>query len=323
MKVYYGIENVPVDYKAGACVALGVFDGLHQAHRRIIRETVDRAAAEKSRAMLITFEPHPRMILNGQGAGKLPILTTVSEKTELLQATGLDDVLIIKTDQEFLNNTESAFIAEVLVKRLKVGLIVVGYDYHFGRNRKGTPETLKSAGQKFGFRAVIVPPFNLNGTPVRSSLIRQLLAEGQIVRANQMLGWQYSFSGQAVRGSGRGRELGFPTANLVVESAGKLIPADGVYFVKARLLNNDFYGIVNIGVRLTFNESERVIELYLIDFTNKDLYGQKIRVTFLERLRDEKKFETVAALKRQMQADLKMCKEKINKIENETEVCFK
>ncbi len=322
MKIYYGTESIPANY-AGACATLGVFDGLHSAHRRIIQQVVEIATEKQCHSMLITFEPHPRQVLNPQPENHLPIITTAFEKGELLKATGIDDVLFIKTNPEFLNITESDFVEKILVRKLNVCSVVVGYDYHFGRNRLGNPQSLKEAGQKFGFDVVVVPAFNLHGIPVSSSLIRQLLLDGQIKRANELLSWPYSFYGIAVKGSGRGKQLGFPTANLVVAQSDKLIPADGVYFVKAYLLKSKYYGILNIGVRKTFNESERVIELYLIDFPDKKLYGVEIKVAMLERLRDEIKFETVAALEEAMQADLKLSKEKISKIENETEVCFK
>lgn len=322
MKVYYGIDNVPTNY-AGACVTIGVFDGLHRAHRHIIRQVVDLAAEKQCRSMLITFEPHPRQVLNQKPENHLSILTTAAEKTELLNSTGIDDVLFIKTDKDFLSTEESDFVEQVLVKKLNVCSVVVGYDYHFGRDRHGNPQTLEAAGQKFGFNVGIIPPINLDGIPVRSSLIRQLLTDGQIKKANELLGWSYCFSGTAVKGSGRGKQLGFPTANLVIGQPDKLIPADGVYFVKGNLQKDEYYGILNIGVRKTFNESERVIELYLINFPDEILYGREIKVAMLERLRDEIKFETAAALEKQMQADLRMCTEKMNKIENETEVCFK
>lgn len=322
MKVYFGIENVPTDYE-GACVTLGVFDGLHQAHRQIIQQTVKLAAEQSCRSMLITFEPHPRQILNQSPANHLAILTTAAEKAELLKSTGLDDVLFIKTDKIFLNIGESEFVEEILVNRLKVCTVVVGYDYHFGRERRGNPQTLKAAGQKFGFKVIIVPPFKTGDVLVRSSLIRQLLTEGQIDSANKLLGWSYGFSGTVVKGVGRGKKLGFPTANLITNQREKLIPADGVYFAKVNLSKTEYYGLLYIGVRKTFNESERVIELYLINFPDQNLYGREIKVSILERLRDELKFETVAALEKQMQADLKLSLEKIRKIENETEVCFK
>ncbi|MDD5061952.1 MAG: riboflavin kinase, partial [Candidatus Marinimicrobia bacterium] len=214
-------------------------------------------------------------------------------------------------------------IKQILINRLKIQALVIGYDYHFGRERRGNPHTLESAGQEYGFKVVIMPPFYSNDVLVRSSLIRQLIADGKVVEANELLGWSYSFSGKVVKGSGRGHNLGFPTANLMTEVAQKLIPADGVYFVKACLSRKEYYGILNIGVRKTFDESERTIELYLINFPDQELYGREIRVAMLERLRDELKFETTAALEEQMQADLKLCIGKISKKENETEVYCK
>ncbi|HOG74969.1 MAG: bifunctional riboflavin kinase/FAD synthetase [Candidatus Marinimicrobia bacterium] len=322
MNIYYGIENIPADYN-GACVTLGVFDGLHLAHRQIIQKVIELATEQNSRAMLITFEPHPRRILSQSSANHLPILTTVDEKIELLEKIGIEEVLFIKADQTFLNTEESVFVQEILVKKLKVSAVVVGYDYHYGRDRKGNPQTLTAAGKKFGFRVIVIPPFAMNGILVRSSLIRELITEGKILSANQILGWQYSIKGKVVRGTGRGHKLGFPTANLVVNPPDKLIPGDGVYFVKACLSNFEYFGILNIGMRKTFNESERVIELFIINFKDEDLYHREIKVIFIERLRDELKFETSEALKKQMQADLEICLAKINKLENKTEVCFK
>ncbi|HPC36189.1 MAG TPA: bifunctional riboflavin kinase/FAD synthetase [Candidatus Marinimicrobia bacterium] len=322
MNIYYGIENIPADY-VGACVTLGVFDGLHLAHRQIIQKVIELATEQNSRAMLITFEPHPRQILSQPSANHLPVLTTADEKIELLEKIGIEEVLFIKADRTFLNIEESVFVQEILVKKLKVRAVVVGYDYHFGRERRGNPQTLIAAGEKYGFKVVVIPPFAVNGVIVRSSLIRQILSDGKIHTVNQLLGWQYSFRGKVVRGTGRGHKLGFPTANLVINPPNKLIPGDGVYFVQACFLNLKYFGILNIGVRKTFNESKRVIELFIINFQGEELYNREIKVIFIERLRDELKFETSEALKKQMQADLEICLAKINKIENETEVCFK
>jgi len=197
MNIYYGIENIPADYN-GACVTLGVFDGLHLAHRQIIQKVIELATEQNSRAMLITFEPHPRRILSQSSANHLPILTTVDEKIELLEKIGIEEVLFIKADQTFLNTEESVFVQEILVKKLKVSAVVVGYDYHYGRDRKGNPQTLTAAGKKFGFRVIVIPPFAMNGILVRSSLIRELITEGKILSANQILGWQYSIKGKVV-----------------------------------------------------------------------------------------------------------------------------
>jgi len=300
MQVIFGKDSIPADFK-GACVTLGVFDGLHRAHQQIINRMLYIAHQKKCHSMVVTFDPHPRQVLNH--AHPLPILTVPDEKVALLSRMGVDFVLIIDVNQQFLQTSEEEFITDLLVRRLKVCQVVVGFDYHFGHDRRGTAASLNSAGQRYGFQVEIVPPFSVNGQVVSSSLLRRLIEEGQVNRAAEYLGRPYHLTGRVVRGAGRGRQIGFPTANLAVERPEKLIPADGVYLARAELDGQTQYGLVNIGVRKTFREQERTIELHLFNYPDRDLYTTRITIEILEKLRDEIRFATVIELQHQMQKD--------------------
>ncbi len=313
MEVFYGLETVPDDFQ-GACVTLGVFDGLHRAHRTIIERVIAAARTKKGAAMLITFEPHPRQVLNTH-VEPLPILTTIEEKIALLQQWGMNYILILKTEAQLLQQTAQYFIREVLVRRLKVCKVVIGYDYHFGHNRSGYTALMEAQGRELGFEVEVMPALKWDGELVKSSTIRQLISAGNISRANNLLGRPYSFSGLVVSGSGRGRRLGFPTANLTVANPTKLIPAQGVYCAQA----SGFAGVLNIGVRKTFGEKEQVIELHLIDYPDENLYGKTMTVAVFEKIRDEQQFASVAELVRQIEADRSYCLSKISQYKNEME----
>lgn len=319
MDVYYGIDFIPSIDKPVATI--GVFDGFHLGHKKIISEVISKAKLQRTHSVLITFEPHPRKVLNDVEKSSMSILTTTDEKVELLRNTGLDVIVIINTTKEFLNIDASKFIEDILYKKIGVESVIVGYDYRFGKNREGNVKLLEKEGKKLGFGVQVIPPFKVCGILVSSSKIRKLLTEGKVKKASLLLGRDYSLQGTVTKGSGRGNQLGFPTANINLDNRDKLVPAVGVYFVKVFIDSGLFFGICNIGNNPTFNnmslkDSSIVnIEVYILNFSQQDLYGRKIEIQFLERIRDEIKFKTAEMLRKQMLIDKRFCLEKIKDYE--------
>lgn len=310
MQVYFGVDTLPKHFK-GAVATLGVFDGLHLAHMEIINRVIRRAHGKKTYSMLITFDPHPRKVLNNSDDFSLPILTTPKEKMKLLSDTALNAILFLVVDKKFLDMSDEVFVRNILVDQLGVKELIVGYDYHFGKNRRGNPDLLKEKEKEFGFITQVVPLLKIENELVSSSLIRELLLRGNVEKAGKLLGRPYSFMGHIVRGSGRGKELGFPTANVKLNNLEKLIPANGVYFTNVFIKGVSYYGICNIGVRLTFNESDLMIEVHILNTLKEKLYGNEIEVQFLERLRDEIKFKSEKELIQQMYLDKQNCLSKV------------
>jgi len=291
--------DIPRD--RGTVVTVGTFDGMHQGHWEVLQEIRRRARATGRRCVLLTFDPHPLRIVRPDQAP--PLLTTAVEKKEILAASGLDYAVFLAFTLELASFEPRRFVTEVLRDRLGVEELVIGHDHGFGRGRSGDAETLGRIGEEIGFAVDVVPPVVVDGEPVSSSAIRAALAAGEAQSAARALGRPYSLRGLVVRGEGRGRQLGFPTANLAVASQEKLIPAAGIYAVRGTTRAGSFPGALHLGPRPTFPGSPPSIELYLIDFEG-DLYGEEIRVDFVERLRDVLPFGGVDELIVQMGRDV-------------------
>lgn len=314
MKVFRGIDSIAPGF-SGCSVTLGVFDGLHRAHQAIIKKVVAYAQAHACPSLLITFDPHPRQVLPDQ-APVTGILTGLNEKLALLEQWDLDGVLVLPTNPDLLNQPAEDFVRELLVERLHVRKVTVGYDCHFGRERQGNAARCVELGTQWGFEVEVVSPLYHQGELVKSSTIRRLLTEGKVELANALLGYPYSLSGRVVKGTGRGRQLGFPTANLKIEPADKLIPARGVYLARS----GSHFGMVNIGTCQTFGGQELSIELHLLNYTGGELYGRELTLSILERLRDEKRFPAVQDLVHQLEIDREICLFKMKNYEHEMEV---
>jgi riboflavin kinase/FMN adenylyltransferase len=287
-------------------VTIGNFDGIHLGHQAILRTVVSRARALSGEAVVYTFEPHPRKVLRPESAPAL--LTTLEQKLDLIEAAGADAVVLEPFDLEFAKTPPDAFVRECLHHRLRPVEVYVGYDFHFGRDREGSMRLLTELGPKLGFAVTIIPEVEIEGGDVNSTRIRQLLAEGQCEPAARMLGRPYSVRGMVVRGDERGRTIGFPTANLAPEN--EVLPAAGVYTGTLRLLDDgDPPGdsrlrvVVNVGMRPTFQGRELRVEAHAIDWTG-DLYSRRVELSFGTRLRGERRFESVDALRAQIAADV-------------------
>lgn len=282
------------------CLALGNFDGVHLGHQQLIKECVDFASTNQGTAAAYIFDPHPARVINPAAAPKL--LVTAQRKAELLEALGLDLLIYAAFTPQVAQCSPEDFVRQILVDQLHVQQVVVGFNYSFGYRGAGTPELLKQLGTRYGFNTVIIEPVEKNGQVVSSSAIRQALEQGDIEKAADMLGSYPLLPGTVVKGEQRGGKLGFPTANLAVDQE-LTLPGNGVYAALASIDNLQVKAVVNIGRKPTFhNEYPVTVEAHLIDF-NQDIYGRELRLTFLKKIRDERKFEALDDLIKQIGKD--------------------
>ena len=289
----------------GSVATVGTFDGIHRGHWCVLEEICRRARDTGRRSVLVTFDPHPLRILRPESAPGL--LTTPLEKKEILAESGLDFAVFLRFTEALSRYEPRRFVEEVLVGRMGVEELVIGYDHGFGRDRSGNVDTLRAIGDDLGFEVDVVPPVAADGSPISSSRIRDLVAKGAMAEAHTCLGRPYSLRGVVVRGDGRGRKLGFPTANLLVPEREKLIPPAGIYAARGVLRRGTFAGALHLGPRPTFQGSPPTIEVHLLDFEG-DLYGEEVRVDFVRLLRDVRPFASVEALIEQMREDVEVAR---------------
>ncbi len=299
--------GIPSD--RGTVATVGTFDGVHRGHWAVLEEIRNRARETGRRSLLVTFDPHPLRIVRPDHAP--PLLTTPLEKKEILAESGLDYAVFISFTETLSRYEPSRFVEEILLERLRVEELVIGYDHGFGRDRSGNADTLRETGARLGFTVDVVPPVEAGETAVSSTRIREAVQGGRMDEARLCLGRPYSLRGIVVRGDGRGRELGFPTANLSVSDGGKLIPPAGIYAVRGVLRSGTFDGALHLGPRPTFKGSPPTIELHLLDF-DRDIYGSEVRVDFVEYLRPVRPFDGVQALVDQMRADVAQARSVLN-----------
>jgi riboflavin kinase/FMN adenylyltransferase len=292
-------SGLPPDV-AGTVVTVGSFDGVHRGHMAVLEEINRRAEARGLHSVLVTFDRHPLTVVRPEAAPGL--LTTPDEKKEILSQSGLDYVAFLPFTRALSEYGPEEFVNRVLRKRFRVAELVIGYDHGFGRGREGDIGLLRRLGRAHGFAVDVVPAVVCGGSPVSSTRIRARVAEGNVEQAAQDLGRPYSFRGPVVTGLGRGRDLGFPTANIAAPGGGKLLPRQGIYAVRASLRTEIRSGLLHLGPRPTFVGSPPSIELYILEF-DEDIYGEPVRVDFLKRLRDVQPFATVGELVEQMKKD--------------------
>ncbi|MDI6767235.1 MAG: bifunctional riboflavin kinase/FAD synthetase [Bacteroidota bacterium] len=298
MLVANSLNDLKFDHNS--IVTVGTFDGVHLGHSSIIKKLVDRAKDRKARSVIITFEPHPRVVL---GKGNVMLLTTLTDRIEQMESFGVDAVLVLEFTYDFSRQTALEFYEKYLIRGIGVREVIVGYDHMFGRDRISNVNELKQMGKEIGFDVLMVEPVAYDGEIISSTKIRTLLQNGNVEKAMKFLNRPYSIEGTVIAGDRRGESLGFPTANILPESSNKLIPADGVYCVKVSINEQQIFGMLNIGVKPTFgSESKQIIEVNIFNFDG-DIYGKKIRVYFLKRLRDEKKFSSKEDLINQLERD--------------------
>ena len=303
MKIIHGIEEISKSERL--ILTIGMFDGVHKGHQTIIEKLNEIAFKENGNSALLTFSPHPRKVLQSDDSFKL--LTTLDEKIELLKDYNLDYLIIQPFDFEFSRISPLNFVRYTLVNQLNIHTLILGHDHHFGRNRAGDFSQLQELAELYHFKALQLSAILEDEKPISSTKIREALSEGNIPYANEALNHPYGISGEVIHGDKIGRTLGFPTINLKVDSD-KLIPKDGVYGVNLKIDNKTFTGLMNIGFRPTIEGKNQRIEIYVLDF-NHNLYGEKVSLNILCRIRDEQKFENLDCLKNQIEKDIQYFKE--------------
>ena len=281
-------------------VTIGTFDGVHLGHKKILEQIVENAHSQNCESLVLTFFPHPRTIL--QADSEMKQLNTLAEKTNLLSALGIDNLVIHPFDAAFSRLTAEEFVKQDLVDTFKIKKIIIGHDHRFGRNRTANIDDLIEFGNKFGFEVEEISAKEINEVSISSTKIRNALTEGNIELANNYLGYYYSLTGIVSKGKQLGRTIGFPTANIKIVEEYKLIPQNGVYIVQSNLDGIMYHGMMNIGTRPTVDGTTQTIEIHFFDF-QKELYNQKITISLSHRMRSEQKFESVDALKKQLDKD--------------------
>ena len=299
MEVIVNPQN-PVGYSTTA--AIGNFDGVHRGHKEIIGLINDVALKKSTKSCILTFDPHPQKVLAGKDVS---LIVPLNEKLSLLEQAGVDCAVSLKFTKELSQLSPEEFVKNVLIKILNIKDIVVGPDFMFGRGRSGNAALLAEMGKKYGFDTHVINPKKLGEEVISSSLIRQRIEEGSIAKLNELLGYKYFLKGIVVEGEKRGREIGFPTTN--VDTNWELLPKPGVYATVATMKGSRYWSITNMGFRPTFGENRLLIETHLFDFS-ESVYGEEIKVEFVDRLRDEKKFENVDALISQIRLDVEEVK---------------
>lgn len=303
MRVFHSLEA----YEPGkyTVATIGTFDGIHNGHKQLLQRMKDVAAAQQGETLLISFHPHPRLVLNP--LAPLSLLQTMEEKIAELEAFGIDKLLLIPFSLDFAKLSSQDFIEEILVHQLHIQHLVIGYDHHFGKNRSGDIHELQHFARIHGYTVEEVTAFAQNNLNVSSTKIRHALTQGEIQTANTFLGYRYALTGTVIHGEKQGRLLGYPTANIQVNDAHKLIPANGIYFVMVLHHAQKYYGMMSIGHKPTMGEFERGIEVYIFDF-EKDIYHDTITVAFLAYIRPEAKFDSWDALIDAIKGDETYCR---------------
>lgn len=281
-------------------VTIGTFDGVHIGHQKIIKKLTKKALQKNLSSVVLTFFPHPRMVL--QQNSDIKLINTIAERKEILSNLGLDYIYVKEFTRVFANLSARDFVKTILVETLHAKHVIIGYDHKFGKNRSANIDDLKKFGDEYGFEVEEISAQDVADVAVSSTKIRAALNSGNIKTANAFLGYNYYINGTVVKGRGFGKKMEFPTANIEVDESYKLIPKNGVYVVSSKYNGKIIYGMMNIGVRPTFDDNNKTIEMHIFNF-DQDIYGTALRIEFLDRLREERKFESVDALIAQLRKD--------------------
>lgn len=303
MKIFHSINDFQIASGENAkktILTLGTFDGVHFGHKKILEKITQNTENEKYESLVLTFFPHPRMVL--QEDSDIKLLNTIEEKIELLDKIGIQNLVIHPFDETFSRLTAEEFVKNILVDKFHIHKIIIGHDHRFGRNRTANIDDLKAFGEQYDFEVEEISAQEIKEVSVSSTKIRHALIDGNVALANEYLGYDYSLTGIIAKGKQLGRTIGFPTANLKIEENFKLIPKNGVYIVKSIIHSKMVLGMMNIGFNPTVEGKHQTIEINYFDF-NEDLYSQKITVYILERIRSEQKFDSVELLKEQLGKD--------------------
>ena len=286
--------------KNNTIATIGTFDGVHIGHQKILKSLTTIAKNNGLESVVLTFFPHPRMVL--QKDSKIKLLNTIEERTEILKKNGIDHIIIQEVTRDYSRLTAFEFVKDILVDKLKIKTVIVGYDHHFGRNRSANINDLIEFGNEFNFNVIEIPAQDINDVSVSSTKIRKALIKGDVTTANKYLGYNFILSGKVVKGNSLGKTINFPTANIEIEENYKLIPKKGVYIVNSYLDDKLVFGMMNIGKKPTVNGKKKTIEVNFFDF-DADLYGEKIQINILKRIRNEEKFDSIKDLQNQLKKD--------------------
>ena len=298
MEIIHSISNF--SYQGKTIVTIGTFDGVHVGHQKILSRLIETAKAQNKKSVLLTFFPHPRMVL--QKDVKLELINTIDEKAERLEKIGLDYLVIHPFSKDFSRLTALDFVRDILVNSLKTSKLIIGYDHHFGKNREGNIQQLSEYSLMYDYEVEEIPAQDIDEVSVSSTKVRKALHEGDLKTANNYLGYSFSVQGKVVNGKKLGGKIGYPTANIDVKEGYKLIPKTGVYVVSSEIKNQVFYGMMNIGYRPTVKGVNQTIEVHFFDYQG-DLYDQHLSVKLHHYLREEQKFESVDKLILQLHID--------------------
>lgn len=298
MKIFHSIQEFHSDKKT--IVTLGTFDGVHMGHTAILKKLIQNTENGKFESTVLTFFPHPRMVL--QDKSDLKLLNTIPEKIELLEKIGIENLIIHPFDESFAQLSAEEFVKTILVDQLHVEKIIIGYDHRFGKNRTANIDDLILFGKQYGFKVEQISAQEINAVSISSTKIRTALETGEIDIANNYLGYAYFLTGTVVKGRQLGRTIGYPTANIALNDNYKLIPENGVYIVRSKINEKQVFGMMNIGFNPTVQGKIKTIEVHFFNF-NADIYNLNIRVAILHRIRSEKKFESIALLQQQLEKD--------------------
>ncbi len=293
-------------------LTVGSYDGLHRGHQKLLTTVVEHANLFQISSVCVTFDPHPRHVLKKESEKNNQIMS-LDQKLSIMDSLGIDYVYIIKFSTEFSKLSAERFMKDLIIPNFNPQKIISGFNHHFGINREGSPSFLRSFGEENGIDVIVLKPVLDNKTEISSTKIRNFLSDGYIRRANYGLGTYFSIFGKVIKGAGRGKSLNFPTANIDPNEKKQLLPKKGVYLVRGRINGLNAFGMCNIGVRPTFGESKLIMEIHFFHDKVMNLYGKKVKLEFLERIRDEKKFPSSKDLIKQLLIDKQICLEISNK----------
>ena len=302
MKKINGVNSLKMN--SPSILTLGTFDGVHKGHQKILKKLNSEAKKNKLKSIVLTFFPHPRNVLNP--ISNLRLINTIKERTELLEKSGIDILITHPFDKNFSELSPEKFVKGILVDKLNVKKILIGYDHRFGKNRAAGIKDLKKFGLKYDFQVIEISVKEQNNVSISSTKIRKLIEDGNIKKAKSYLGYEFSLEGVVIKGNAIGRTIGFPTANLKIKEDYKLIPKRGVYIINTFFDNKKVFGMMNIGVKPTIKLEKETVEVNFFDWS-KDLYGETIKVFMLDYIRDEKKFNSLIELENQIKIDKKTC----------------
>ena len=298
MKIHYGVDSF--SKLSNAVITTGTFDGVHLGHKKILNQLINLGQKNQTETVVLTFSPHPRIFLFPEN--ELKLINTADENLKLFEAYGVDHVIFQNFNKSFSRISSLEYIRDILLKKIGLKDMVIGYNHHFGRNREGSVDNLHELAELYGFNIYSVEPCLFNNHSISSTKIRNSITKGNMLLANSYLGYNFTLTGIVVKGKGIGRGIGFPTANISVQNKNKIIPCDGVYAVHIIYDKKQLKGMLNIGKNPTFSNGTLSIEVHIFDF-NKDIYNQSISLEIVNRIRNEIKFASVEDLKKQLQID--------------------